>query len=188
MPRFRRAVSGGALTLTALLASTAHVSAATKVNLVPPGWPKQISIPRLKVQASVESLAFRNPADLSAPYKWSDVAWYDLGPRPGDQGIATVFGHLDSTCCPAVFWNLGTLVPGDVVRVAYPGNRTISFRVMWKQTYVNNALPVRWMFSRSAQRGMTLVTCAGTFHHDGTGYDHKLLVYTRMILPGGTLG
>jgi len=188
MPRFHRLVSGGAITLSVLFACTPRAFAASSVNLVPSGWPKQVSIPRLKVQASVESLTFRHAADLGAPHKWNDVAWYNLGPKPGDPGLATIFGHLDSTCCPAVFWSLGTLVPGDVVRVAYPGNRTLSFRVMWKHVYPSDALPTRWMFARSRQRGMALITCAGVFHRDGTGYDHKLLVYTRMVLPSGILG
>jgi hypothetical protein len=32
------------------------------------------------------------------------------------------------------------------------------------------------------------MTCAGAFHLDGTGYDHKLIVYARLVLPNGKLG
>jgi hypothetical protein len=44
------------------------------------------------------------------------------------------------------------------------------------------------MFGRTHERGLVLVTCAGVFHRDGTGYDHKLIVYARLVLPNGTLG
>jgi hypothetical protein len=44
------------------------------------------------------------------------------------------------------------------------------------------------MFGRNRQRGLVLITCSGVFHYDGTGYDHKLLVYARLILPSGQLG
>ncbi len=158
------------------------------VYRVPAGWPKTFAIPRFSVKAVVESLKFSSIADGKAPKQWGDVAWYDRGPRPGDRGRATIFGHLDSTCCPAVFWQLHSLRPGDVVQVNYKTGNPLRFRVMWQGTYANAHLPLKFMFGNSNQRGLTLMTCAGIFHTDGTGYDHKLLVYTRLILPSGKLG
>jgi sortase (surface protein transpeptidase) len=154
----------------------------------PPGWPKILSIPRFGVRAAVESLKFNTISDVKAPYKWADVAWYNRGPRPGDRGRATIFGHLDSVCCPAVFWQLHLLHAGDIVQVAYKTGKLEKFRVMWQGTYLNAHMPVKFMFGRTKEHGLTLITCAGVFHRDGTGYDHKLVVYTRLILPSGKLG
>jgi hypothetical protein len=161
---------------------------AAPVVAVPAGWPKVFSIPRFGVRATVEALKFSTTSDVHAPYKWGDVAWYNRGPRPGDRGRATIFGHLDSTCCPAVFWQLHSLRAGDVVQVTYKNGKTLRFRVMWQGTYLNARMPVKFMFGRTTQHGLTLITCAGIFHRDGTGYDHKLVVYTRLILPSGKLG
>lgn len=155
---------------------------------VPAGWPKVLTIPRFGVRAAVESLKFSTTTDVKAPYKWGDVAWYDRGPRPGERGRATIFGHLDSTCCPAVFWQLHSLRAGDVVQVAYKSGKALNFRVLWQGTYLNAKMPVKFMFGRTNEHGLTLITCAGIFHRDGTGYDHKLLVYARLILPSGKLG
>jgi hypothetical protein len=116
------------------------------------------------------------------------VAWYSRGARPGDIGRATIFGHLDSYCCPAVFWRLGTLQPGSIVRVTYRGGRSLTFRVLWHQTYLNKDLPLKWLYGPVQERGLALITCAGVFHTDGTGYDHKLMVYARLVLPSGRLG
>jgi sortase (surface protein transpeptidase) len=147
-----------------------------------------LSIPRLAVKAPVEANAFRTVNDLKAPYKWGDVAWYDKGPRPGDAGNADVVGHLDSTCCPAVFYQLKYLKPGDRVQVQYKTGKPLNFRVMWSHVYWDNQLPLKWIFGPNRQRGLVLITCSGVFHYDGTGYDHKLLVFARLILPSGQLG
>jgi hypothetical protein len=160
---------------------------AAKPMAVPAGWPKIFSMPRFGVRAPVEALKFSAVADIHAPYKWGDVAWYVRGPRPGEGGRATIFGHLDSTCCPAVFWQLHSLRPGDVVQVAYKTGNILKFRVMWQGTYLNARMPLKFMFGRSREHGLTLITCTGVFHRDGTGYDHKLVVYTRLILPSGKL-
>jgi sortase (surface protein transpeptidase) len=99
-----------------------------------------------------------------------------------------MFGHLDSYTGPAVFWRLRDLKAGDRIEVTYPGGKTVAFRVMWQSSYPNNRVPVRWMVARAQQRGLALVTCAGVFRQDGVGYDHKLVVYARMILANGRLG
>lgn len=160
---------------------------AVKPIRVPAGWPKVLSIPRFGVRAPVEALKFNTTSDVHAPYKWGDVAWYNRGPRPGEGGRATIFGHLDSTCCPAVFWQLHSLRSGDVVQVNYKTGKLLKFRVMWQGTYTNAHMPLKFMFGRSREHGLTLITCAGIFHRDGTGYDHKLVVYTRLLLPSGKL-
>jgi Sortase domain len=155
---------------------------------VPAGWPRFVMIPKLHVKAPVESLDLSKATPLHAPYRWGDVAWYSRGPRPGALGRASVYGHLDSTCCPAVFWHLKDLKPGDIAQVQYKTGNPLKFKVLWKQNYANNKLPMKFMFGPSREHGLVLITCSGVFHTDGTGYDHKLVVYARLLLPNGQLG
>jgi hypothetical protein len=176
-----------ALAVVSLITGIRPVHAAQTLKL-PQGWPQRLVIPRIGVNASVESLAFTRAADAHAPYKWGDVAWYDRGPKPGDMGRANIFGHLDSTCCPAVFYRLKELKAGDTIQVAYKHGRPLTFRVLWSATYANTALPLNFLFGAVRERGLALMTCAGGFHLDGTGYDHKLVVYARLVLPNGKLG
>lgn len=166
----------------------ASAAPGSPVPPVPAGWPQKLVIPKIQVSASVEHLNFLDEANVHAPFRWEDVAWHSKGPRPGQPGHAAIFGHLDSTCCPAVFWHLGQLQPGDEVDVVYRDNKTERFRVMWLHDYLNTALPTDWLFAGKGQRGLVLMTCAGDFHQDGVGYDHKLAVYARLILPNGKLG
>jgi hypothetical protein len=158
-------------------------------NLVPPGRPMMVMVPKIGVRASLESIPLSSSRDVSSPFRWEDAGWFSRGPRPGAIGRAVIFGHLDSTCCPAVFWSLGTLRAGDTVQVQYGDGRTLSFRVLWQHTYPNASLPIPWLFGGGkGPRALILYTCAGIFHTDGTGYDHKLVIYSRLILANGTLG
>jgi len=170
----------GTATTTVVLASAASKR---PVNPVPPGWPKVLAIPKLGVRATVEDIDVRKAADLHAPHLWGDVAWYMRGARPGDIGHAAIFGHLDSYCCPAVFWHLNELNPGDVIQVTYRTGKTLSFRVLWKGVYLNNRLPFKLIYGPARMRALSLLTCAGIFHRDGTGYDHKLMIYTQLVQP-----
>jgi sortase A len=159
-----------------------------KVKL-PAGWPTKIVIPKIKVNAPVESLDLSKHLPQAAPFRWGDVAWYDRGPKPGQVGHAAIFGHVDSTCCPAVFWFLKDLKAGDVVEAAYKKGNPVKFRVMWSESYSDLQLPIKFLFGASKQRAMVLVTCAGIYRGVAHGgYDHKLVVYARMILPNGKLG
>jgi hypothetical protein len=72
--------------------------------------------------------------------------------------------------------------PGDIVDVQYGGG-TLTFKVHWQATYANARMPDAFFYAPTNDRGMLLVTCAGVFHHDGTGYDHKLVVYATLISP-----
>lgn len=165
-------------------ASAAH----GPIIVVPPGWPKVVSIPRLKDVSPVENTPLLKPADYEMPKGWFDVAWYDRGVRPGDIGHAAILGHLDSYTGPAAFYHLRDLRRGDRVSVRYRNGRWLTFRVVWQATYLNGGLPMGWIFGPSSQRGLILMTCTGLFHRDGTGYDHKLIVYARLVLPNGRLG
>jgi hypothetical protein len=42
---------------------------------------------------------------------------------------------------------------------------------------------MKFLYGRANDRGLALMTCGGVFHRDGTGYDHKLLVYASLVLP-----
>jgi sortase (surface protein transpeptidase) len=152
-------------------------------NIVPPGWPKFVTIPSISVRAPVESLALNRPRDAEAPYKWGDVAWYNRSPRPGDPGRAQIYGHLDSTCCAAVFYRLKDLKKGNSIQVQYPNGKSLVFAVQWSATYWNKQVPYAFFNQPTTQRGIVLITCAGAFHRDGTGYDHKLVVYATLTMP-----
>jgi len=190
LPRLT-AVRALALGLAAfsVLGSSAPTSAASSNTVtVPRGWPKSVTIQKIGVKASVEAVDLSKASQVHAPAKWGDVAWYTRGPRPGEVGRASIYGHVDSTCCPAVFYKLKDLKAGDTVQVNYAKGRPLTFRVLWQGNFANTQLPIKFLYGGSTEHGLVLFTCSGVFHRDGTGYDHKLIVYARLVLPNGKLG
>jgi hypothetical protein len=169
------------LTGFVLLSTPSLPSAHAALSQAPPGTPRLLLISRIGVRAPVEAVALSQPTDFHVPHKWGDVAWYDRGPKPGDQGRANIYGHLDSTCCPAVFYHLKDLKPGDTAQVVYGNGQVLTFKVVWQNVYPNAHLPMKFMFATTKERGLILITCTGVFHRDGTGYDHKRLVYARLV-------
>jgi sortase (surface protein transpeptidase) len=142
-----------------------------------------VAIPKIGVtKAPVESLPMNRKQDIDAPHKWGDVAWYNRGPRPGDPGRATIYGHLDSYTGPAVFYHLKDLVKGDRIQVQYSDGRTLTFLVQWTHEYLNKDLPVKFLYGSTQERGLALITCAGIFTK-ATGYQSKLVVYATLLMP-----
>jgi sortase A len=196
--KLARALAVGGL---CLIASTSAVSAQSQLQrqaphkakvkaptvVVPAGYPQTLVVQKLGIKAPVESLDLTKKSEKDAPHRWGDVAWYDRGPKPGAVGRASMFGHLDSYCCPAIFWKLKSLRAGDLVQVYYKKGKPLTFRVQWGTQYLNNKLPLKFMFGRTSEHGLMLVTCTGVFHKS-TGYDRKWLVYTRLVLPNGKVG
>jgi hypothetical protein len=164
-----------------------HTASKGSTLSVPPGWPQTLVIGKIGVRAPIESLDLTKKSEALAPHRWGDVAWYNRSPKPGQVGRASIYGHLDSYCCPAVFWKLDTLRPGDVVQVYYKTGKPITFKVQWGKPFYDTKLPTGFIFARTTTRSLVLMTCAGVFHKK-TGYDHRWLVYARAVLPNGKLG
>lgn len=151
---------------------------------IPAGWPKIVTIPRLGITAAIEDTPLVRPQDFEAPFSWSDTAWFSRGPKPGDPGHALIFGHLDSYCCPAIFWHLNDLRSGDVVYVRYRTGKPLKFRVWWNHSYWESPTLVKWVvYHKTKDRALLLITCAGVFHGTEAGYDHREVVYATLDLP-----
>jgi Sortase domain len=85
-----------------------------------PARPVRLWIPAIAVSTPLVQLGRLPDGSLQVPKDWDTAGWYDGGPRPGQPGPAVILGHVDSKSGPAVFYQLQTLRPGDIVRVGLP--------------------------------------------------------------------
>jgi hypothetical protein len=142
--------------------------------------PASLSIPHIGVSASIEAVPLQSISDKETPRSWWDAAWFSRGVEPGAPGVALVYAHLDSTTGPALFWNLHNLVPRNRVTIFYHHHRSITFEVVKLRTYWDSQVPLKFIGTANVNHLMVLMTCAGTYY-PGTGYDHRLIVYTKQI-------
>src|ERR1035437_8819740 len=82
------------------------------------GLPIRLIIPKINVDAPFEYVGITPLGAMDVPKLPADVGWFNLGPRPGDNGSAVVAGHFGwKNNIPAVFDNLSKLQIGDEVNV-----------------------------------------------------------------------
>lgn len=83
------------------------------------GLPIRLNIPKIKVDAPVKYVGLTRDGAMDVPQGPSDVAWFNLGPRPGQKGSAVVAGHYGvwKNGKVSVFNKLNTLRPGDIVSI-----------------------------------------------------------------------
>ncbi|ACZ41485.1 peptidase C60 sortase A and B [Thermobaculum terrenum ATCC BAA-798] len=136
---------------------------------------------RLDVDAAVEYVGLTPDGAMDVPKKWEDVAWYRLGPVPGQQGNAVIAGHLDSTTGPAVFWKLKDIRIGDVVSVIDEDGHKINFKVTKIQSYFDEDAPLYDIFGPTDKSRLNLITCDGSWDPKAKRYDKKLVVFTEKI-------
>lgn len=150
------------------------------------GTPIKFEIPVLGVSSDVQNVGLTKTGNMgtpSGPDKYRDIAWFKIGPRPGQEGSAVVAGHLDNGFgLEAVFYNLNQLKAGDEVIITTDKGERAVFRVLSQEIYDYKNAPTGEIFNRKDGRALlNLITCDGTWIKSEKSYDKRLVVFTEMI-------
>ena len=78
--------------------------------------PVRLKIPAIDVDAAVEYVGLTSDKAMDVPKDPADVAWFNLGARPGENGSAIMAGHYGGKKA-SVFDNLYKLRKGDKVSI-----------------------------------------------------------------------
>jgi len=80
--------------------------------------PVRIKIPRINIDAVIESVGLTSQGAMDVPVKPEDTAWFNLGIKPGEIGSAVIDGHSGyKNNKPAIFDNLYKLQKGDKIYI-----------------------------------------------------------------------
>jgi LPXTG-site transpeptidase (sortase) family protein len=151
------------------------VSQPGQTAVAPDLSPSRLLIPRIRVDARVESRGLDAYRNMLTPKDFHDVAWFNQGPMPGQPGNALLNGHVDWWTGSAVFTRLAELQPGDKVIVIRGDGTRLTFKVTGRQTVAAGAR-VASLFARSKVATLTLITCAGVWDPRILGTTNRLLV------------
>lgn len=149
-----------------------------------PGKPVRLIIPAIGVSANIQSvgLFWNGDGSMGIPTNFTDVAWYNGGPMPGEPGSAVIDGHLDGkNIKEAVFYNLGKLKAGDVVEVVDAAGKTLQFKVVGSKTYDYNAPTAEIFSGDSSKARLNLITCAGDWNKSQKLYNKRIVVFTELV-------
>jgi len=143
----------------------------------------RVTIPMIKVNARVIPLGLTETGTVRVPplSRPQLVSWFDEGPTPGQQGPAALYGHVDTAATgPAVFFRLGSLNPGNTVRVTRADHRVAVFRVYRIATFAKKSFPTRTVYGPTPGAELRLITCGGPFHTSARSYMDNVVVFARL--------
>lgn len=145
------------------------------------GVPKRIIIPKIQIDASVESVGMDAQGRMDVPRFVNETAWYNLGYKPGENGNAVIDGHLDTTTgAPAVFYNLSSLEPGDKITIVDENGKNLNFIVERKEIYAYNQIPMQEVFGANDYPRLNLITCTGWFNQQTKNYSNRVVIYSKL--------
>jgi hypothetical protein len=99
-------------------------------------------------------------------------------------GPAIVLGHVDSAeNGPSVFFRLGELRAGDIVRIDRADGSTALFAVDEVHSYAKDDFPTEVVYGDIDHAGLRILTCGGAFD-DSTGhYLNNIVVFASLVRP-----
>lgn len=149
-----------------------------EITILPP---RTLSIPKLGVEVFVESVGMDSEGKMDIPKNVDNVAWYNLGYKPGEKGSAVIAGHYDKKDgSPAVFYTLSSLQPGDEIEVIDTNGKKLAYVVTRKASYLTDQFPLKEVFDTRDKPRLNLITCAGTWNRGQASYSNRLVVYSEL--------
>lgn len=143
--------------------------------------PVTLEIPKLHIQTSIEYVATDPDGRMSSPKDEFEAAWYEPGVKPGEKGNAVIAGHYDSKTGPALFYNLSSLKPGDVIIVTDKNNKKLTFKVTDISSYPDKRFPIEKVFGTNSISTLNLITCDGIFDPRSQNYSRRLVVFSHLV-------
>jgi len=148
------------------------------------GIPFRILIPKIHADAAIESVGVDPQGIVDVPKGPAHAAWFDLGPRPGEEGSSVIVGHYGwKDGIAAVFDDLHRLTKGDMIYVIDEMGATTTFVVGGFKTF-NEYEAADVVFSSSDGKShLNLVTCEGIWNKAKKSYPNRLVVFADRIDP-----
>jgi len=153
---------------------------------MPQGLPVRLQIPEIGVDSTIEDALITSDGRMDVPAGSVDVAWFALGPHPGQTGSAVIGGHYGiRNGVPFVFYDLDKLKIGDKVYILDDGDSTLAFVVRSIKSFDRNADATPVFVSTDGLAHLNLITCEGVWNQVNGNYPQRLVIFTDEIPSEG---
>jgi sortase A len=179
-------VAGIILTFFLLVFHSSVINSSTQsalaIRQVAVGLPFRLKIPSINVDANIEQVGFTPDRAMDVPKQPDDVAWFNLGPYPGEIGSAVIDGHSGwKNNRPAVFDNLSKLKKGDKIYVEDKTGVKTTFIVREIRDYSPNGNDLDVFNSNDGLAHLNLITCSGAWNEIAQTHSDRLIVFTDLV-------
>lgn len=139
--------------------------------------PVAISIENAAVEAVVETLEIVDGIMQDPTGPWV-VSWYKQTGRLGvPEENVVVAAHVDYwDVGPAVFYNIGNLVEGDIVDITGEDSNIYRYAVEWLELYDAENAPIEDIVYPNGETALTMITCGGQFDYQSGHYLSRTVV------------
>ena len=142
------------------------------------GLPVRLTIPRIGVDAAIESVGLTPEGAMGVPADPANAAWFSAGPRPSEEGSAVIAGHYGwKDGLPAVFDNLSSLQKGDKIYIEDENGALIAFVVRELRSYGAYEDASEVFGSIDGKAHLNLVTCEGVWNNVSKSYAKRLVIF-----------
>jgi LPXTG-site transpeptidase (sortase) family protein len=145
------------------------------------GLPVRLQISAIKVDATIKPVGLTSNGAMDVLDSPVDVAWYQLGKRPGEVGSAVLAGHYGTweNGQGSVFDNLSKLQKGDKISVTDERGLITTFVVQRSQSYNSQADASDVFLSDDGKAHLNLITCEGIWDNVSQSYPKRLIIFSN---------
>ncbi len=154
---------------------------------IPQGLPVRLQIPVIGVDSAIEDALITPDGRMDVPSGSVDVAWFALGPHPGQVGSAVIGGHFGiRNGVPFVFYDLDKLKVGDTIQVIDDKGDTLVFAVWAIKLFDRDADATTVFTSNDGLAHLNLITCEGIWNQVNGTYPQRRVIFSNAV-PSETI-
>ena len=152
---------------------------------LPRSEPAVIEIPEIGVYSEMQQVGLTAEHTLEVPAPgphYDEAAWYKHSVTPGEIGPSVVVGHVDSAADgPSVFFDLGSLLPRDEIRITRRDGTVAIFTVDAVRQYPKDDFPTDLVYGATDSADLRLITCGGAFDRGERSYRDNIIVFATLV-------
>jgi LPXTG-site transpeptidase (sortase) family protein len=147
-----------------------------------PITPSRLRIPSIAVDAPVAGVGVLQDGSMGVPNNLWVSGWLSSSARPGQAGTAVIAGHR-GIGTPALFSSLENVRPGDRIHVSDASGGELVYEVTRVASLDLSVATQLQVFGPTTQQQLVLITCFGAYSRSTRTYDHRLVVFSRLLPP-----
>ncbi|MFA5870850.1 MAG: sortase [Candidatus Paceibacterota bacterium] len=149
---------------------------------MPRGLPVRLLIPAIGVNSAIEDALITPDGRMDVPIGSRNVAWFALGPHPGQEGSAVIGGHYGiNNGLPFVFYKLDKLTVGDKIYIKDDEDKTLVFVVRSSKLFDRNADATDVFTSNDGVAHLNLIACEGVWNQVNNTYPERRVVFADAV-------
>ena len=143
--------------------------------------PVSLSIPRIGVTSALVDIGLDSDGVMETPVPVQRAGWFTPSPAPGVPGATVIAGHVTWDQEPSVFYELGSLQPGDHVRVRRADGVVTVFAVTRTGSFPKDSFPTESVYTQPSRSELRLITCGGTYDARTSRYLSNVVVWAEIV-------